>query len=64
MGLVVPWHVESSPTRDRTCALAGVYFTTEPPGNPQILGLLSKKARVPIPALPLAICVTFVKSLL
>ena len=36
-GLVAPGHVGSSWIRDRTCvapALAGRFFTTEPPGKP------------------------------
>ena len=35
MGLVAPWHVGSSRTRDRTCvpALAGGFLTTAPPGK-------------------------------
>ena len=36
MGSVVPWHVGSSQTRVQT-ALAGGFFTTEPPGKPQLL---------------------------
>jgi len=34
MGLVAPWLVGSSWTRDVSPALAGKFFTTEPPGKP------------------------------
>ena len=38
-GLVAPWHVGSSQTRDHTLspALAGGFFTTQPPENPSSL---------------------------
>ena len=34
MGLVGPLYVESSRTQNQTTALAGRFFTTEPPGKP------------------------------
>jgi len=40
MGLVVPWHVGSSWTRDQTLVsyiLADGFFTTEPPGKPHLI---------------------------
>ena len=44
-GFVAPWHVASSQTRNQTLvwlnpdlspALAGIFFSTEPPGKPQM----------------------------
>ena len=35
MGLLAPWHVESSQTRDRTCvpSIGSGFLTTGPPGK-------------------------------
>jgi len=47
-GLVVPRHVGSSQTRDRTCVscIGRRFFTTEPPGKPSV-GFLTEQQKFP-----------------
>ena len=51
MGLVVPWHVGSSWTRDQTLVsyiLADGFFTTEPPGKPHLIIFVEERKTWPL----------------